>query len=120
MNVLAAPVRVLLVEPHPDTRELYRIGLTSAGFDVRTAPDASSASVAFADYAPAVVVSEMRLPGRSDLLSRVAAAGVAVIALTTDPLDHHAGLGPAVAAVLMKPCLPTEVAAAIREALGVA
>ena len=116
---LPARIRVLLVEPHADTRELYHLGLTAAGFDVRTADDAASATVAFASHAPTIVVSEMRLPGRSDLLARAGVAGVAVIALTTNPLDHHAVLGPAVVAVLIKPCLPDEIAAAIRQAAGV-
>ena len=118
MNVIVAPIRVLLVEPHADTRELYHLGLTAAGFDVRTADDAASASVALVSHAPTIVVSAMRLAGWSDLLTGFAAAGVPVIALTTDALDHQAVIGPAVAAVLMKPCLPDEVATAIRQALG--
>ena len=86
MNVIAAPIRVLLVEPHADTRELYHLGLTAAGFDVRTADDAASATVAFVSHAPTVVVTEMRRPDWSDLLTGFAAAGVPVIALTTSPL----------------------------------
>ena len=120
MNVIVAPIRVLLVEPHADTRELYDLGLTAAGFDVRTADDTSSATLAFASHAPTIVVTETRLPDRSDLLTRFAAAGVPVIALTTSPLDHHAFRAGGAVAVLVKPCFPDEIAAAIREALGVA
>jgi DNA-binding response OmpR family regulator len=119
MNVPAAPIRVLLVEPHADTRELYHLGLTAAGFDVRTAADAASATVAFTSHAPTVVVTETQLPDRSDLLTRFAAAGVPVIALTTSPLDHHAFRAAGAFAVLMKPCFPQEIAAAIRQAVGV-
>ena len=64
MNVIVAPIRVLLVEPHADTRELYDLGLTAAGFDVRTADDTSSATLAFASHAPTIVVTETRLPDR--------------------------------------------------------
>ena len=119
MNVIVAPIRVLLVEPHADTRELYDVGLTAAGFDVRTADDTSSATLAFASHAPTIVVTETRLPDRSDLLTRFAAAGVPVIALTTSP-DHQVFRAGGAVAVLVKPCFPDEIAAAIREALGVA
>ena len=78
MNVIAAPIRVLLVEPHADTRELYHLGPTAAGFDVRTADDAASATVAFASHVPTVVVSEVRLPGWSDQLTWLVHAGVPV------------------------------------------
>src|SRR5918999_3868700 len=83
MNTVAAPVRVLLVEPHDDNRELYHLGLTAAGFQVWAANDTTSATDAFAAHAPTVVVCEMRLLGGTDLLRRFAAAGVPVIALTT-------------------------------------
>ena len=119
MHLPAGPIRVLLVEPHADTRELYDLGLTAAGFDVWTADDTSSARVAFAAHAPTIVVSETRLPGGSDLLARFAAAGVPVIALTTaPPYQHHALRAVGIATVLLKPCLPDEVATAIREALS--
>src|SRR5688572_19046286 len=118
MNVFAAPTRVLLVEPHADTRELYDWGLRAAGFEVWTAADAASALIAFATHPPCVVVSETRLPHRSadDVLSRFLDAGVLVIALTTDPLYQHHPYAWRFSAILLKPCFPDEVVAAIREA----
>ena len=118
MHVFAAPTRVLLVEPHADTRELYECGLTAAGFDVRTAHDDTSAIVALTAFMPAIVVSEMRLPDLGRLLTRCAEAGVPVIALTTDPSSRADRSGVGIASLLLKPCLPDEVARAIRGVLG--
>lgn len=121
MNLPAAPIRVLLVEPDADTRELYDVALRAAGFQVFPAHDAASAMIAFATHTPAIVVSETRLPDRSaaELLTRFSDAGVPVVALTTDPLyQHHDSRAAGLAAVLMKPCLPDEVVAVIRVALG--
>ena len=66
------------MEPHTDTRELYDMGLTAAGFDVVTAHDAALAMIAFTTHTPTIVVSETRLPGGSDMLTRFAAMGVPV------------------------------------------
>ena len=57
MTFTPAAIRVLLVEPHADSRELYVLGLTMAGFEVFAAEDGASATVAFAAHMPAVVVS---------------------------------------------------------------
>jgi DNA-binding response OmpR family regulator len=117
-----AAIRVLLIEPDPDTRELYEIGLTMAGMDVRSAPDAASATVAFAQHSPVILVSETRLPDRSKMtsLTRLSnAARVPVIAITTLPqYQHHAFRDWDVATVLMKPCGPHDLASAIRAALS--
>ncbi len=80
-------VRVLLVEPHADTREMYVVGLTYRGFRVFTARDESSAAAAFATHAPNIVVSDTRIPhgGEVGRLRGFADAGVPVIALTCLP-----------------------------------
>jgi two-component system, OmpR family, response regulator len=115
-------IRVLLVEPHADSRELYVLGLTKAGFEVFAAEDGASATLAFAAHAPAIAVSDTRLPDMSaaELLARFSDAGVPVIALTTDPQYQHHARSARLSAVLLKPCFADEVAAAIRRALGVA
>ena len=121
MMLTPAPIRVLLVEPHADSRELYVLGLTAAGFNVIAAVDAASATVAFAAHAPTIVVTETRLFDGSDLLTWFSDAAVPVIALTTDPLFSTRGaIATSVSAVLLKPCSPADVVAAIRAALGVA
>jgi DNA-binding NtrC family response regulator len=117
MTVPAARIRVLLVEPHDDSRELYRIGLTAAGFDVVAVGNVPDAMVACADRRPSVIVSETRLPGPSDGLTRLVGTGVPLVALTTDPFFEHAAHA-GLCAVLLKPCFPADVAAAIRNALA--
>ena len=119
MTFTPAAIRVLLVEPHADSRELYVLGLTTAGFQVFAAEDGTSATRAFAAHAPAIVVSEMRLPDVSaaELLARFSDAGVPVIALTTDPLSQRHARPACLRAVLLKPCFPDQVAASIRMAL---
>jgi DNA-binding response OmpR family regulator len=117
MNLFAAPTRVLLVEPHADTGELYAFGLSAAGFYVQTADDGTSATLAMATHTPAIVVTETRVANLDALLSRCADARVPVVALTTNPFSEHlAGMG--IACVLLKPCLPDEVDKAIRAVLG--
>ena len=121
MTFTPAAIRVLLVEPHADSRELYVLGLTVAGFDVFAAEDGASAAVAFAAHMPAIVVSETRLPDMSaaDLLAQFSDAGVPVIALTTDPLFRRQARSARLSTVLLKPCFPDQVAAAIRMVLKV-
>jgi CheY-like chemotaxis protein len=114
-------IRVLLVEPHADTRELYVLGLTEAGYELVNDDDAASATIAFASHAPTIVVSETRLPGQdaADLSAQFSDAGVPVIAFTTAALyQHPASRKVSIVAVLLKPCLPDEVATAIRQALS--
>jgi two-component system KDP operon response regulator KdpE len=117
----AAPLRVLLVEPHTDTRDLYVLGLITQGFDVVTAHDGASAATAFATHSPTIVVSETRLPDGDEvaLLSGFADAGVPVIGLTTAPRSlyyrfRHARL----ARLLAKPCGADELTAAIHAVLS--
>jgi DNA-binding response OmpR family regulator len=119
MNVFAAPTRVLLVEPHADTRELYDWGLSAAGFDVHSAADGTSATAAMGTHTPAIVVTETRLANLDALLTRCLDSKVPVIALTTNPFSQHYALAAVgIACVLMKPCLPDEVANTIRAVLG--
>ena len=120
MTFTPAAIRVLLVEPHADSRELYVLGLTKAGFKVFAAEDAASATLAFAAHAPAIVVSDTRLPDMSaaELLTRFFDAGVPVIALTTDPQYQQRARSARLTAVLLKPCFADQVAAAIRRVLG--
>ena len=80
-----------------------------------------AATVAVATEPPAIVVTATRSAGPSTvtLLRRCAEAGVPVIALTTAPLAEHEALRAAGArVVLLKPCLPDQLAVAISGALG--
>ena len=121
MSCTAAAIRVLLVEPDADSRELYALGLASLGWDVVTAMDGAAASLAFATQRPTVVVSETWLPDGGEVarLRAFADAGVPVVALTTAPAYQHGRFdGMRLSAIVMKPCLPDELAWTIRRVAG--
>ena len=64
---------ILVVDDEVRYRELYARVLRDAGFDVREARDASEALKLLAGDTPAMIVSDVRMPGASglDLLRRV-------------------------------------------------
>jgi DNA-binding response OmpR family regulator len=86
--------RVLLVE-QPNGRDMLKLGLESAGFEIDLADDAETALSAATARAPAVVIIEINLP-RMDgwelarRLRQLFGARVRLIALTSrgDPEDH--------------------------------
>lgn len=116
---------VLLVEDHHDTRELYAIGLESAGFSIVAATSAEEALEHLIGSMPDVLITDVSLPGMSGAalcrhlrrletaadLKLVAVTGRAMAAEVADFRD--AGFD----AVLVKPCLPDELADAVRKVL---
>ena len=115
---MTAAVRVLLIEPHTDTRELYALALAAEGWEVVAVAAGDAAHRAFSDTSPAVVVSETWLPDGEEtaLLNGFADAGAVVVAVTTTPWRVRAPAG--LATVLTKPCLPTDLVRVIREILA--
>ena len=81
-----AGVSILLVEDNTDGRELLEAFLRFVGANVRSAANAEEALELFKQSVPAVVITDIVLPGRDGvwLLEQVRAstAGVHVIALT--------------------------------------
>jgi CheY-like chemotaxis protein len=121
MTVSAARVRVLLVEPDADNRDLYTVGLKAAGFDVVAVDDVTSATVDLVTEVPAIAVTATRSaePSTVAFLRRCSEAGIPAIALTTAPLAEHEALRAAGARfVLLKPYLPDQLAALIDGVLG--
>lgn len=120
-----APV-VLLVDDHLDSLDIYALYLRAMGFTPITARTAEDAFARACADRPAVVVADVTLPGRSgvDLVRQLRAddrtrhAGMIV-------LTGHGGdeLRAAAAAAgcdrfLLKPCLPDELIAGIRELIA--
>jgi CheY-like chemotaxis protein len=107
----AEPRHVLVVEPHASTRGLMQFGLVRAGFQVTSVRSAEEAERALEQGpAPALVVSETRLPGLDGAtfcarLRRSGLAEVPVLLLTARPAK--AAIAQALAAgahdVLAKP-----------------
>ncbi len=123
-------VPVLVVDHDKDTRELYRTWLEMAGLQVEDAEDAPCALAKVRGVRPAVLVTEIVLPGTDGLsLARRLRADdrtrdISIILVTGYPTsafeDEIRTLG--IRAVLLKPCsleqLRHEIRSAIEEASG--
>jgi len=117
---------VLLVEDDVDTREMYAVALGMVGFRTSEAGTAAEGLAAARALRPDVVVTDLTLPDADgcDLCAELSVdpdtRGVPTIALTgrssAEDLDRCAAAG--CARVLVKPCSPDALAAAIREVLS--
>ena len=101
--------RILVVEDNDDLRELYKIALRTAGFQVTQASDGLTALRAIQADAPDLIVLDLRLPLISGFevqhqLPQLQAARVPVVVVTALPRERTRGLN--VARVLHKPVMP--------------
>jgi len=129
MNVrhaIVAATPVVVVEDDNDTLELYSMSLRAAGYDVRPARTGAEALDLVRRVHPRVVVTDLTLPdlGGVELCKAVSDAGLpgleALIVVSgsgdQDLLSKVRAAG--ARDVLVKPCLPTDLEAAIRRALS--
>ncbi|MBA3887632.1 MAG: response regulator [Acidobacteria bacterium] len=107
--------RVLLVEDHLDTRDMYAWSLEASGFDVLTASDADGAFALAADKRPDVVITDFWLPGgpsgadlcnRLKLDVRTAAIPTLMVTGSTQRQTAQNALSSGCAVVRLKPYLP--------------
>jgi two-component system OmpR family response regulator len=96
MNDTAHSARILVVDDERSLRELVATALEFVGYEVRTATDGFSALSAAADFAPALIVLDVGMPGLDGLevCRRLRADGVStpVIFLTArDGIDDTIG-----------------------------
>jgi DNA-binding response OmpR family regulator len=116
---------VLLFDPDTDTAEMYGVGLELAGFRARvTSSDAEARSV-LRQERPAAVIADVGAGAaeaweliqllRGDRSTRD--IPVVVLAGRTDPWIGRRAAALGCAALLVKPCLPDALAAAVRESL---
>ena len=70
-----SPITILIVDDDADLREAMGLVCERSGFDVRLAPDAEAALHAIEESVPHLVLTDLRLPGKSglDLLGEVRA-----------------------------------------------
>jgi two-component system CheB/CheR fusion protein len=120
-HVNARPL-ILIVEDHPDTRQMYAEFLDSL-FEVIQAADGQEALAALERSVPAVIITDLSLPGIDgfELVGQIrtnpATAHVPVICLSGhgghayDQRARAAGFD----RILMKPCLPDALAGAVLE-----
>jgi len=115
---------LLLVEDHDDTRTMYATFLRQT-YDVLEAPDAPRALEILRHHVPALIVTDLALPGMDgfEFVSRVRAhpqsTTVPIICLSGYEGVAHAERARQVGVdrVLSKPCLPDALARAADEML---
>lgn len=119
------PIRVLLVDDDRDTVEMYAEFLNYCGMEVQTALRGADALRMVEADLPDVVVTDLRLPGMTGMELAQAVKGLAITATSVviiltgmpvadvEPAARAAGCD----AVLMKPCAPDTLVAAIRTAV---
>lgn len=122
MELFSRP-RVLIVDPHADTRELYEHALRKL-FQVITARSAFEGVTQARDMTPHLIVTEIALPGIDGwemirCLKRDRRAGaIPIIVLTaTGECAQRADPQADCARYLVKPCAPQDLAAHIQGVL---
>lgn len=115
---------IMLVEDHPDTRQMYAEFLGDA-FDVLMMPDAAQALDAMRIARPDLIVTDLSLPGMNgfELISAMrgdaALKNVPVICLSGYSGSEHEVKARAAGCdrVLQKPCMPDTLAGVVAEVL---
>ena len=118
-------VRVLVVDDHEDTRDLYANVLRRGGFPVDTAGDAEDALRQIAARRPEIVVADYSLPQKDGfdlcrmLKSNADTRAIRVIIVTgySGPTWEATALEVGAARFLIKPLLPDDLLSAVRELL---
>ena len=122
---LDRPPLALFVDRDDDTRQMYAEFLQQAGCDTLQAEDGRDALAQAIARHPDVIITETRLPGISGLdlcqLLRQdgATSGIRVVFVTGDAFEHELTVARAAGAdaVLVKPCLPGELAEVVADVL---
>lgn len=117
--------RVLLVEDHADTRQMYAEFL-GIDFEVFTAADGENALKIMRVHAPDVLVTDLSLPGMDgfELITRVrgdeALQSIPIICLSGYGGYEHEERARAAGSdrILQKPCMPDELAAIVSDAIA--
>ena len=120
------PLTILIVDDSVDLLDLYSAALSKAGYRPTTATSAEAAVRTLTiDLLPCAVVTDLTLGGvegwrlirrlKGDPLTR----SIPIVVLTgcCDPSVAILGREAGCAAVLIKPCLPDELAAVLRRVL---
>ena len=116
---------ILAVEDEPAIRELLKVNLADAGYDVRTAEDAESARRMLDGELPDLVLLDWMLPGLSGLAfakqlrsdARTRELPIIMVTARGDEADRVAGLEAWVDDYVTKPFSPRELKARIKAVL---
>lgn len=115
---------ILIVDDFEDGRELYADYLATVGYDVIEAGDGEEAVQKALARVPALIVMDLSLPvldgweATRRLRADARTAAVPVLAMTGHSEASGAADGASFDAVLVKPCLPDDLVAAIRRLIG--
>src|SRR4051812_15215526 len=117
---------VLVVDPHADTRALYRHCFERAGWSVSEAGDAREALTHTLGGGLSLIVTELRLPFIGGvtlcevLRGDTATTGVPILAVTTEdrPVELERASRTGASAVLTKPVFPDTLLATATELMG--
>jgi two-component system phosphate regulon response regulator PhoB len=117
--------KVLVVEDEPAIRELLRVNLVDAGYEVRMVADAESGLRELGESLPDLLLLDWMLPGKSGLLlakelradARTRELPIIMITARTDEADKVAGLEAWVDDYVTKPFSPRELKARIKSVL---
>jgi two-component system phosphate regulon response regulator PhoB len=117
--------KVLVVEDEPAIRELLKVNLVDAGYEVRMVPDAESGLRELGESLPDLLLLDWMLPGKSGLLLakelraavRTRELPIIMITARTDEADKVAGLEAWVDDYVTKPFSPRELKARIKSVL---
>ncbi len=124
MKTAPGPV-VLIVDDDADARGLYTAYLELEGFRPEVASDGLEAVQRAMELQPVVIVMDLSMPrlngweATRQLKSGPGTLTIPIIALSGHALPHHRSLALAAGCeeFLTKPCLPSELLAAIRKVL---
>lgn len=116
---------ILVVEDEPAILELLKVNLVDAGYEVREACDAETASALLKEALPDLVLLDWMLPGQSGLAfakqlradPRTKELPVIMVTARTDEADRVAGLEAWVDDYVTKPFSPRELKARIKSVL---
>jgi CheY-like chemotaxis protein len=115
----------LLVDRDADTRHMYAEFLRRSAYEIDEAEDGREALAKALTRHPDVIVTETRLPGMNGfefcrlLRDDTATRDIAILFVTGDAFETHAKRAQSAGAdaVLVKPCLPEDLAQEIRRVL---
>jgi CheY-like chemotaxis protein len=120
-DIMKSPA-ILVVEPHSDTRLMYRLSLAEFAGDVEEAQDGAQALAKALTRPPDVVISELRMPRvdgfalcsllRSDEQTKETAIIIVTGNCATEVMHTVEARGADV--VLVKPCSPVTLASTVR------
>ena len=116
---------ILVVEDEPAIRELLKVNLEDAGYEVREAEDAEAARSALNEVLPDLLLLDWMLPGQSGLAlarqlrgtTRTRDLPIIMLTARSDEADKVAGLEAWVDDYVTKPFSPRELKARIKAVL---